>query len=155
MLQVSCSCIVLNSACSSGLHSESARGSAHTSLCPFSINKTPSDYDILLPPQGSLPRLEHIPTYPAPTHHPFIQQPQLSQPVSLSQCQSRMIFIKFGVICYRQIIINTQIRVTLISFCSDQILQLVYLAQHETGHVVLICRNLLPQTSNICSMYMG
>lgn len=95
MLQVSCSCIVLNSACSSGLHSESARGSAHTSLCPFSINKTPSDYDILLPPQGSLPRLEHIPTYPAPTHHPFIQQPQLSQPVS-SVC-----FLYLHVIFYK------------------------------------------------------
>ncbi|XP_047186540.1 E3 ubiquitin-protein ligase CBL-B-B isoform X2 [Scophthalmus maximus] len=39
-----------------GRHSESVRGlvrgAAHTALCPFSTNQSPSDYDILLPPQA-------------------------------------------------------------------------------------------------------
>lgn len=30
-------------------------GAAHTTLCPFNIQKTPSDYDFLLPQPGSPP----------------------------------------------------------------------------------------------------
>lgn len=67
--------------CSSGGHSESVRGlvsgSARTALCPFNTNKTPSDYDILLPPQGSLPQPEHIstPTSPQPATAPCLSCP--------------------------------------------------------------------------------
>ncbi|XP_032389460.1 E3 ubiquitin-protein ligase CBL-B-B isoform X1 [Etheostoma spectabile] len=61
-----------------GGHSESVRGLisqvAHTPLCPFNTNKTPSDYDILLPPQalqnlfGSRPSSQPP---PPPVRHSF------------------------------------------------------------------------------------
>uniref|UniRef100_A0A0F8AEV3 E3 ubiquitin-protein ligase CBL n=1 Tax=Larimichthys crocea TaxID=215358 RepID=A0A0F8AEV3_LARCR len=79
-----------------GLHSESARGSAHTSLCPFSINKTPSDYDILLPPQAledlfnSRPpsQLPPPPPPPPPARHSFTDLSSSSS--SSSSCNASM-----------------------------------------------------------------
>ncbi|XP_054873212.1 E3 ubiquitin-protein ligase CBL-B isoform X10 [Amphiprion ocellaris] len=58
-----------------GGHSDSVSslvlGAVHTNLCPFNTNKTPSDYDILLPPQA----LED----PLNMHPPF-QLPSLPSP---------------------------------------------------------------------------
>ncbi|TKS83853.1 E3 ubiquitin-protein ligase CBL-B [Collichthys lucidus] len=79
-----------------GGHSESARGSAHTSLCPFSINKTPSDYDILLPPQAledpfnSRPpsQLPPPPPPPPPARHSFTDLSSSSS--SSSSCNASM-----------------------------------------------------------------
>lgn len=52
---------------SSGGHFDSTRGlvpgPAHKPLSHFNSNKTPSDYDILLPLQGSLQKDEHILTF--------------------------------------------------------------------------------------------
>ncbi|KAI3373484.1 hypothetical protein L3Q82_021955 [Scortum barcoo] len=80
-----------------GGQSESARGlvagSAHTSLCPFSTNKTPSDYDILLPPQvledpfNSRPPSQPPPP-PPPARHSFID---LSSSSPSSSCNSSAI----------------------------------------------------------------
>ncbi|XP_071780953.2 E3 ubiquitin-protein ligase CBL-B isoform X1 [Centroberyx gerrardi] len=60
-----------------GGHFESVRALAHTALCPFSTNKTPSDYDILLPPQAvedpfnSRPPSQPPPPPPPPVRHSF------------------------------------------------------------------------------------
>lgn len=34
---------------------------AHTAICPFTPSTTPSDYDILLPPQGNRRRPDRLP----------------------------------------------------------------------------------------------
>ena len=61
--------------CSSGRHSESVRelvpGAANSDLSPFNTNQSPSNYDILLPPQGSSPQQETQTTLTSPI------QPQL------------------------------------------------------------------------------
>ncbi|XP_030010042.1 E3 ubiquitin-protein ligase CBL-B isoform X2 [Sphaeramia orbicularis] len=65
-----------------GGHSESVRalvsGAAHTPHCSFNTNKTPSDYDILLPPQAledpfnSRPPSQPPPPPPPPARHSFV-----------------------------------------------------------------------------------
>lgn len=75
--------------CSPGRHSESVRGlvlgAAHTPLCPFNTNLSPpSDYDILLPPQGSPPRPKPPPLPPASLTSP----PRPSMSVCLGLCLS-------------------------------------------------------------------
>uniref|UniRef100_UPI0037E7A40E E3 ubiquitin-protein ligase CBL-B isoform X2 n=1 Tax=Semicossyphus pulcher TaxID=241346 RepID=UPI0037E7A40E len=48
-------------------HSELLKGAANTSLCPFNTNKSPSDYDILLPPQALEDAFNgHPPSHPPP-----------------------------------------------------------------------------------------
>lgn len=75
-----------------GGHSESVRGLVprvpHTAPCPFSANKIPSDYDILLPPQALEDPFNSRPPSqppPPPARHSFID---LSSSSSSSFCNS-------------------------------------------------------------------
>ncbi|XP_053188013.1 E3 ubiquitin-protein ligase CBL-B-B [Scomber japonicus] len=78
-----------------GGHSESVRtlvsGAAHSALCPFTTNKTPSDYDILLPPQvledpfNCRPPSQPPPPPPPPARHSLTD---LSSSSSSSSCSS-------------------------------------------------------------------
>ncbi|KAM9385570.1 E3 ubiquitin-protein ligase CBL-B-B isoform 2-T2 [Pholidichthys leucotaenia] len=73
--------------------SDSARGlvsaAVHPGLCPFSTNKTPSDYDILLPPQALEDPFKNRPLSqpppPPPARHSFTE---LSSSSLSSSCNS-------------------------------------------------------------------
>ncbi|XP_016897361.1 E3 ubiquitin-protein ligase CBL-B isoform X3 [Cynoglossus semilaevis] len=80
-----------------GRHSELDRGlipgSAHTALCPFSSNQSPSDYDILLPPKAAEDLFNNLPPSqppppPPPLRHSFTDFPSSSASSSLNTSNS-------------------------------------------------------------------